>query len=462
MTTENARPGKDSLSGFRGPEPAKSDEDPNPTPPVNDDDGGAPPVVTDNEPVKVSGVEPAKEDKPTEPKLTPFDQKRAEIGQRFSKVRQAEGTDSDLDFSKDENVYGKLAGKPGEEKPDDGAEGDKKPAGDGEKTPAEVKEPGDAKPEQIALVVNGKTVMKSIAEVASLSDMSVEEIKADPKRATRYAQKELATQINLEESRKLRRETPSRSPDEPGTRPASPAPNQERQEAGKDASDQPSPSSKTSNDDMAKLIEDIQIGDPKEVAPRLTALLAKVAETTATGVVQQSQGDQAQRAELNSNVQAVKGFLDEHPELEGKPIVASAIKAGLDEEYRTDLRTALINEGETEEDADSLLSKATSDQIRNAHLQRRLNRNPHVRQIDKALMEKVYERVRADFGAPAIVPKPAQALDRGQRKEALPQQPRRASVPPATPAAAAQPISRKAAVAEMATRTGRKPSSLAR
>jgi hypothetical protein len=442
----------DALKDFRGADPVKQGEDPAPSPPVADDDHSATaPIV---EEVKVAGVEPQKNDPaPSDgPKLTPFDQKRADIAARFSPKRAAEGSDSDLDFAKDENVYGKLAGDGGDPPADGAEQGDVKAAAS----------PGAAetKPEPMTLAVNGKTIAKSLAEVAALADMTEDEVKADPARAKKYAQRELATADNLERSRIARRDLPARQPDDVDTRSTRPGPDQDRREAGNDDRDQPSASRDTSAEEVAKLIEDIQIGDPKEVAPKLAEFIAKAAGDTARQTMQQGKGDELRQDEINSGISAFKEFLDEHPELAGKPAIAAALGRKVDEEYVADLRKALIAEGESEEEADAILAKANSKQIRDAHLTRRINRDPHVRRIDKGMAEQVYEKVRADFGLPASAPKQQQDLSRQERKEVIPQQPRRASVPPATTQAPPAPISRKAAVAEMAARTGKKPASL--
>lgn len=454
----------DKLKDFRGGEP-KAGEDAAPSPPVADDDGGAPAAAAED--VVVAGVDPKKDEPaaPVAPKQSPFDAKRERIAARFSEKRKADYLETDLDPRNPVTLYGKLAG-------DDRSERDIDPPDEDEPEQPDPKAPakpgpsdsGD-KPEAITLVVNGKTITKTLDEVAGLSELSVEEVKADPKRAKRYAQIELAKQEGLNEVKQLRRETPSRRTDATDTRSARPDPDQDRREAGNDDRDQPPASRDTSDEELAKLIEDIQIGDPKEVGPKVKSLFETMARTAASGVVQQTEGDRLRHAELQSNVSAVSEFLKEHPDLEGKPAVAAAISGKLDEEYRTDLRTVLIQEGESEEDADRLLSQANRDQIRNAHLARRLDRNPHVRQIDKAMIENVYAKVRSDFGvtdAPQQQQQSQQNLSRQERKEALPQQPRRASVPPATPAAPPAQLSRRAVVAEMAARTGKRRSTLPR
>lgn len=455
MSSEQ-RPGKESLSSFRGPEPAKASDELPPTPPVSEDDHSAPPAEGADD-VRVAGTEPEKKvEPPPARKMPPGDEQRAKMAERFAERRRAERGEPDMDVVNPDGIYGKLAGESGDPPPEDGGE---KPDPD-KKAPAAGPSVSE-KPETITLVVNGRTVTKTVAEVAALSELTEDEVRNDGARAKKYAQRELASQDNLERSRIARRDQPARQPDDTGTRTARPAPNQERTETGDDDPDQTPASRDTSDDEWEKLAEDIQIGDPKDVAKKLKDAVAKAAEHSAKGVVHQGEGDRLRKAELESNFTAVKEFLDEHTNLAGKPSIAAAIKAGLDTEYRADLRSVLLNEGESEEEADRILSSATPDQIRDAHLARRLDRNPHVRTIDKAMMTQVYEKVRSDFGVTEQTEqKPA--LSRQDRKEALPQQPRRASLPPATPPAPTAQLSRRAVVAEMATRTGRKRSTLPR
>lgn len=443
----------DKLKDYRAPEPKEGvgtdDDGARPSPPVADDDGSP---DQRPEPVKVQGVEERKEpdEKPPTPRLTPFDEKRAKIAERFAPTRRGESIDTDLDFSKPENVYGKLAGP--ETEPEPPPDPNREGADDAtKKAPAE---PGPSAFE--TLVVNGRTVTKTRAEIAALADMTEEEVASKPQLARKFAQRELATSENLE---RTRRATPARQQDE-GTRPDRPAQHQGDQTGEDDDPDQRPAARDTSDAELwEKLVEDIQIGDPKEVAPKLAKALEQVAERRVTT----NEQNQRRSTELNANISAVKEFLDEHPELEGKGAVAAAISGKLDEEYRADLRSVLINEGETPADADAILAQAGRDDVRNAHLARRLDRNPHVRKIDKAMIATVYGKVRADFGVTDENSRPQQqGLSRQDRKDALPLQPRRASVPPATSQAPSAPISRKAAVAEMAARTGRKPASLNR
>lgn len=473
MTTKDdtARPGKESLKDFRGAEPDK-DGDTAPTPPVNDDEGSPPPAD-----VKVAGTEdksdpPAKAEAPAPVKpANPFDAKRARISERFGAMRAKENGGGDTDLVNPDKIYGNVTAGPAVDPPD---EGDPPPGDKTETTPKTPASPGSSdskpaadKPEQMTLVVRGKTVTRTLAEVASLSELSLDEVKADPQRAIRYAQKQMAGDLYLEETRQARRDTPSRTgPDNAGTRPASPAPEQERPATGDDAPDQPQDRRRTSDEDLAKLIEDIQIGDPKEIAPKLKAILAEAGRESASEVVQQNEGDRLLNNDRTNNVTAIKEFIADHPEVEGKPIISSAMAEALYAEYREDLTKALVAEGMDQDEAADLVAKAEPDHVKNAHQRRRLGGDPNVRKIDKAMMESAYERVKSQFGVTGVAPTPKQPQDlsaRQQRKENLPQQPRRASVPPATPNAPPAPQSRRSIVAEMAqSRTGKKPATLTR
>lgn len=453
------RPGSDAMKDFRGPEP-KPGEEAAPSPPVADDDGEPAPLAedtgrTDDPPKPADPPSPA-----PAPKGSPFDDRRAKLAARFDERRKQASEDPDPAVTNPGGIYGALAGEgsPPPEPPLEESGGDppkpdptlKAPA-----TPGPSALEGEKKSEPLTLVVHGKTVNRTLAEVAALADMTEAEVAADPTRAKKYAQQSLAHSENLEWSKNLRRETPSRT-DDAGARPASPAGHHSEGKTGDDAVDQPQDGRDTSAEDLTKLIEDIQIGDPKDVAPKLAEALDRIAERKVTS----NQSNNARMAELNSNTTAVREFLDEHPEAAGKPVIAAALGRKLDDEYRADIRTALLSEGRTEQEADDVLAKTPSAKLRNVHLDLRLERNPHARRIDKAFIASAYDGVRADFGVTEQTPNNPQPPSRQARKDVLPAQPRRASVPPALPPAPAASQSRRDVRAEMASRTGRKRSSL--
>jgi hypothetical protein len=434
------------MQDFRGADP-NPDGDPSVVQPAAEDNHSAPapgPAAGGDD----QGAAPKRDDeapaRPAGPPKGPFDDRRMRAAERFSRERadHLEEDPPNPDFVNPGGVYGPLAGPPGDGDGGGGADSEQ----DDPKAPAK---PGPSDSGSMTLTVRGRTINKTMAEVASLADMTVEEVQADPRRAIRYAQKEMAGDSYLEEAkRSAGRDTPSRPRDD---RQDAAAPNQDQDDAGDDDLDQPQAGSDTSDPELTKLIEDIQIGDPKDVAPKLQAAMDKATETAQ----QRSEARRAFDAERQSNANALKGFLADHTELQGKNSIAAAVSSGLVDEYRIDLRKAMVStDGLSADEADEALARATPDQVRNAHLARRLARDPNVRVIDKALFETALSKVRSDFG---VTGDNSLASTRQARKDALQHQPRRASVPPATQRQEAPTRqSRREVVAEMATRTGRK------
>lgn len=447
------------LSGYTTPTPKAGDPDDEPiSPPVAEDAEPAPRPASGDDDAAGRAPEPP----PPAPKdsLPENDKVRAQISARFRARRNEETREFDGDLSKPENLLGDMAAPPA---PEEGAGEPAAAAGD----PAAA-EPGTepqtpAKPDKITLVVNGKSLRRTEEEVARLADLTVEEVRENPQRAIRFAQRELATSQNLDQSRTaFRRDPPAQ--DDPGARPARPAPDAERHESGDDARGQPSGGvSDTSDiDDATKLIEDIQIGDPKELAPRLVEFIEKKSKKTSASVVEASQGDQLISRDRESTAAALKGFMDDHAELAGKKSVASAVAAALIDEYREDLIGAMVKEGTDPDEAEEIVLNAAPHEVATAHQRRRVHGDPNVRQIDKTVIERAYNRVVAEFGGtpkPSPTPQPRQEFQqqRQQRKESLPPQPRSASVRPgAAPQPAAQPLSRSDAVAQIRKMRGQK------
>lgn len=468
MPTKNAAKTGSDLSAYRAPEdearkPGEGDEPI--TPPVGEADAPRP-AQTD----AGDGIEADQQPAPKPvPRPGSNDDARNRISDRFAKKRAGETSEFDGDLTKPANLLGDLGKERPAEPPDDppveGAEG-----GDDTKAPAKPG-PSDSKgddagaetppkPDKMVLVVNGKTVRKSLDEVAALAEMTPEEVASDPARAKRYAQKELATTENLKESKNTRRETPSRGSDEPA-QPGRRAPNQERQPAGEDddVSDQPSHvADDTSDDEVTKLIEDIQLGDPKEVGPKLKQFLEKTAEKKSVETVEARQGDHAVTRDRESTATALRGFIDDHPEVVGKTTVSVAMSAALVDEYREDVIKAMIAEGQDADEAEEIVRSANPADVANAHQRRRIAGDPNVRQIDKGMMEKAYERVKSEFGAAPQTQQQQQgfAEQRQQRKASLTPQPRSASVPPATPPTPKAPLTRSSVVADMRKMRGQK------
>lgn len=414
------------LKAFGGGKPKKDLEEVV-TDGVGDDDVHARPAGDETSGVKQGEErddgdppEKEKEAKPDQPKGPPSDDVRNRIFKRFSKIRRGEADEGETDDSGDEaKADNDSAGKAADAGADDG-KGDEAPAS------------------AFKLEVDGKTVEKSIDEVAVLADLSADEVRENPQRAIRYAQRELATQERLDRSKKILREQRSRaSSEDADDDPArNPAPNQGGKDGSKGgASDTPNDDRNTSGDvDFAQLVEDIQIGDPKDIAPKLQKALTTLAQSTARTELTAGARDQAVIADKNASAAAMRDFAKEHPEVESKRYMASAIAAGLIDEYRTDLRQAMIADGYTADEADEALAVSTPQIIASSHQKRRLRGDPNVRPIDKAFIESAYQRVSKDFGVNSGNPQNKRQdfqETRQNRKEDLRTQPKRSSMPPA-------------------------------
>lgn len=383
---------------------------------------------------------------PPEPKGPPSDDVRNRI---FAKMRNRNAEQDDDGAAGGDEGDGAAGGA------DDGATGGDKPAGE---TGA------DPDPNLLSLEVDGKKVSKSLEEIAVLTDLSVDEIKAKPQFATRLAQRELASQDRLERSKKLYREARSRETDDEVDPPRRPAQNQGENDGSKDdATDQQPGSRKTNGLEEAaqKLVEDIQIGDPKEAAGKLVAFLDQVVSTNVSSHTSETRQSEAIAADRDQTQKAVLEFRDAHPELKDKKYAGPAIAAGLLDEYRDDLRKAMLAEGVDPDQVEEDLRAANNEQIARAHQARRVTRDPNVRAIDRNFVEAAYKRVNSEFGSSAGKTEQGLREERSARKDAMRTQPKtRSSVPPAHRGQQQQPADpvsvRKAAVRQMQGSRGQK------
>lgn len=416
-------------------------------PPISEDEGHAAPDDTGQDPPQPRDDD----DQPrrTEAQKPPSDQMRDKIAARFDHAKVHE---------------------PGGENDSGEGEGDEPPRraeGDGNEPPTAGAAPEGDKPagDKLTLKVFGKDHQKSIDEVAVLADMTPDEVRQFPAQAAKIAQKQMAADHRLEESRRIQREASSRlTSGEQDGRPAPRAPDQGRTEAGTDDDDQQRGATETTVDETAKkLIEDIQIGSPEEAAAKLTEFLGRTVKSVTDKALSERQRNDAIIADQQNTRSAMKEFVDAHPDLKGKKYVPQAIAAGMVDEYREDLREAMIFDGVPAEEADDTLNQVSPADIINAHQKRRiLDRHPKVRQIDRTFIEAAFKRVSSEIGQGSQQQNNQQDLQarRQERKENLTPQPRRASVPPAATPPAAKPQTRSAAVAELAAGRGQKgPSS---
>lgn len=450
MASNPRLPGQGNMQGYGGQSPQRNrsadDDDPAPTPPVEDNPDALPPSrridaqQDDDDSGRGADDGDGRDDTPQGP---PADAKRDAIFDRFAKRAKAEadGEDGEDDGSAAEGGSNQRA-EPGEGD-DDGDEGG----------------PQGGAPAPMTLVVNGKTLTKTMEEVARLADLSVEEVQEDPTRAIRYAQRELATTERLEDARRVSRDATPASPGKGRT--AATAPNQGDGNAdGQDADEGDGEDRDTTDLDYAALAEAIQIDDPKVAGKKLREAIELAAEKKAAGVVTQTQTDQLVRADRNDIKKAMDDFAEAHPELKANKYVSSAVREALFDEYREDLVEAMVAEGVEQSKAREYVNHPgiPLSEIANAHQQRRLRGDPHVRKINLGFIEAAYGRV-----AEAIGSKQNDGTNKGlaetrrERKANLSPQPRRASVPPTTRTQQAdKPLTRSSVVAEMKQSRGQR------
>jgi hypothetical protein len=451
-----AHAGKDALDGYRGADVKSGEADERLSPPADDNPDAVsqrgkidndPSPADDNKTVDVKDDDSA-------PKGPPADDIRAKIFSRFDQRRAAQAAGETVP----------LDGEPPPEGEADKEEEDKIAKAPAKSGPSDSEDEDD-KPQTLTLKVNGKTIVKSIQEIAVLSDLTPEEVLEKPERAIRYAQIEVAKTHNLEEARRIRRETSSRQNDD-ADRTARPDLNQDRTKTGtQDVGDQSDPGRKTTGDmDFTKLVEDIQIASPEEAGQKLKDTIAAFVKNETTKTVSETEAGRIAREHTSGIIKSMNEFTAAHPEVKDNPYIASAMTPALYDEYREDLIVAIqAEEGIDEAEARALVSEVGTEQIAQAHKARRMRGDPHVRQVDKAFFEKVYERVADGLGLKADQTKQQQTekqdftQTREARKRALPQQPRRASTPLAPSPEQPKPLTRSSVVQDMRRARGQKP-----
>lgn len=464
----SARSNESAAASVRGRQPSTGDIDPPVNDGVGDDDatttrGGAEPDQDRHE--DNTDGDQQQEREPQRPQKPKADEARSKIFERFKK-RQDEAAGA-------EDGEGDQSGRtPGDEptrprrQPDD-ADAGTAGAGDGADQVDQGADTGkEAKTgSDYELEVDGKKQRKSLEELSVLADLPIEDVKADPARAIRYAQRELASQSRLDKSKKILRETSNRSREgfeDTGHDPArARAPNQGANDGSTDGNqDQRNDARNTSDDiDYQKLVEDIQLEPPEKAAEKLKSAVTSASRNAAQSVVSESERNSAFQRDRGNSSAAMREFVQDHPEVKDKPYLHSAIAAGLIDEYRTDLRNALIAEGEPEDDVDTVIAKATPDQIARAHQLRRVNGDAHVRPINKAFIEAAHKRVIEQLGVGSQSRQQDFQERRQARKEDLRTQPRRSSVPPASredQTKVDMPSLRKAAVRDIQRARGNK------
>lgn len=165
----------------------------NPNPEIVSEPSPAPqPAPADGEPV----AEPA----PVNPRAA----RMKAIADRVRAKRESENAPEFTgDFSDPAQVAGNVA-----RKDDPAAE----PAAAAAPEPAPRPAPTADKPTRLKLKVDGQEFERDLGEVARLADMTIEEAEANPERATRYAQKELAASRRLDQAKEILRGVNERTP----------------------------------------------------------------------------------------------------------------------------------------------------------------------------------------------------------------------------------------------------------
>jgi hypothetical protein len=156
QSSDKGRPGRPDLADFRGrePAPAKPGELPDQVadPPVSEDDasrGEHQPQQRGSERADARGAGEGDQPSAPERQMSPGDQQRARIAERFSKNRDTILAGKPPEDDGGEENFERLAG------PDD--------ADDGGADDGAARKPGEepAEPETITLAVNGKTITKT-------------------------------------------------------------------------------------------------------------------------------------------------------------------------------------------------------------------------------------------------------------------------------------------------------------
>jgi hypothetical protein len=413
-------------------------------PAVTENESIAEPIADNPNPEIVSEPEPEPapraaadddddDDRPKAPPANPRNAKLAAIADRLKAERRgddvptADGGAPDFDLRPE---FMREAEPPPE------------PAAAPEPTPeARASGPSDspapaAPPKRLKLKVDDQEFERDISEVARLADMTPEEVEANPERARRYAQKELASERRLDQAKEILRGANQRTHESrvPG------APNQEQ--AHDPSEPIPEPSADQPADPLEQLIEDIQFGTAsKDAAIKLRAAVKQTArEETAAASIQQRMKD-----DFDVTMQAFEKLKTDNKELFADPNAHAVMERMLYDGYTQDLRTIGVPDERIPQNRQELADWHRFYRVK----------GHKVRQAEKLLND-----VKTDYvawrggtkpGAPAPQPDPAPrnedrvAVDRSQRRQAIPTQPTRASAPPSTPSAPKQ----RASVAEI-------------
>jgi hypothetical protein len=297
--------------------------------------------------------------------------------------------------------------------------------------------PAPSTPKTFKLRVDGQEYERSIADVAALADMTVEEVEANPDRATRYAQKEIASDRRLDAAKEIYRGAKDKAatPHQDGD------PNDPNQPSEPRTPDQENP--------IKKLIEDIQFGaDPEAVADQFDRIITQ----RAAQVGRHASLEDRTRADFEHTMSVFNDVKSKNEALFADPYAEAAMQRILYDGYREDLRAAGFAEDQIPADNAKLI-----DSHRIARVTGR-----QVRSAEKLIGDVKDKYVAWRDGTPEPKPSPAPlqgqprvVVDREARRQAIPSQPSPANAPPRVPAAPQAKKTREQVLNEMRKSRGK-------
>jgi hypothetical protein len=202
-------------------------------------------------------------------------------------------------------------------------------------------------------------------------------------------------------------------------------------------------------DDITRVIEAIQFGDPADAHQLLSNTIRKAASESATAVVQAER----LRDEGARTMKTLEDFKAQHPELAKDPFAKAVIEQRVIELQTEDLKAIGVDPNNLRQG-----QPVSADDISVAHRYYR-SQGLKLRQPGEML-----ETAKNDFLAwkgtgkedpnpkpvPPAPPRVEVTVDRAARRQAVPQSPNRSATPPAPPQPAAQPRDRSSIVEQMA------------
>lgn len=379
-------------------------------------------------------AEPAERTAP--PVRSEFNSRRDEIAKRFRADRTteaAEQADDISDFARS-GLPPEFAAPPINLEPAQAEQGEQAEGADAGADESQQAAP----PQKVKIKVRGQELEVPLedvlakAQIAYAADDYLDEAKS-----------------KLDEVNNLLRSTKEQAP-RPGQQGQHQAPQNGANPQPSPATD---PAAEHPGDEIDKLIETLQFGDPTEAK----ALLKNTISGEAGKAVSQELQSQRLRDEGTRAAKVLKDFEEAHPEIANDKRARAAIESDILDLQVEDIKALGIDPDKLRPDG----NPPTPGDIAVAHRWYRANgfqvRSPQ-EMLETATKEFLnWKGVAGDKPAgtaPRAAPRVDVTVDRTARRQAIPQQPSRSAAPqPATPAAPAQPRDRSEIVrAEMARR----------